>query len=281
MQTPELVSASGVTMPAIVYGTAWKKERTADLVSQAISVGFRGVDTAGQPKHYNEGGVGEALKRCYQQGMCREEFYLQSKFTPRGGQDPDNMPYDPMLPVGDQVLQSFIVSQHNLDTDYLDTLILHSPIHPFALMMESWHGMESIAVQGGARQLGISNCYDLRLLQALYDAADIKPAVLQNRFYRDSGYDRELRSWCNEKGVIYQSFWTLTANPHILEALSVGRLAEKYECEPAQIFLRYLTQIGIVPLTGTTSVDHMRQDLTIFDFALSDNEKMVIDTLLT
>jgi len=77
-----LTSAYGVRMPPIIYGTAWKQERTASLVEQAIGLGFRGIDTACQPKHYNEAGVGDGIAASLQRGVNRTELYLQSKFTP-------------------------------------------------------------------------------------------------------------------------------------------------------------------------------------------------------
>ena len=77
------------------------------------------------------------------------------------------------------------------------------------------------------------------------------PAVLQNRFHAETGYDRELREFCRARGIIYQSFWTLTANPHLLTHETVRALARQHGRTPAQILFRYLTQLGIVPLTGT------------------------------
>ena len=103
----------GVPMPWIVYGTAWKKERTAGLVEQAVKAGFRGIDTACQPRHYREDGVGEALDRLREQGIGRESLFLQTKFTPPEGQDPETVPYDPKAPVGEQVAQSFEVSKNS------------------------------------------------------------------------------------------------------------------------------------------------------------------------
>jgi len=86
-------SAYGVRIPWIIYGTAWKKDSTAALVEQAISLGFRGIDTACQPKHYNEAGVGEGVAACQKFGIDRSELYLQSKFTPLTGQDPAQVLY--------------------------------------------------------------------------------------------------------------------------------------------------------------------------------------------
>jgi hypothetical protein len=81
--------------PSIIYGTAWKKERTKDLVELAVRTGFRAIDTACQPKHYNEAGVGDALETLYSDNFVRrEELFLQTKFTSLQGQDPAQVPYD-------------------------------------------------------------------------------------------------------------------------------------------------------------------------------------------
>jgi diketogulonate reductase-like aldo/keto reductase len=275
-----LTTSAGSTMPRILYGTAWKKERTADLVVKAVRAGFRGIDTAGQPKHYNEALVGAAVQQLEDHGIGREGLFLQTKFTPLAGQDPANIPYDKNAPVEEQVAQSFETSKKNLQTAYVDSLVLHSPLSPFPLLVKAWQAMESIQKDGGARLLGISNCYDSHVLSALDATCEIKPAVLQNRFYRDTGYDADLRRWCADHGVVYQSFWTLTANPHILGSPTVRALAQKYEKTEAQLFFRFLTQTGIVPLTGTTSEQHMKEDLSIFDFELSSEDMSEISLLL-
>ena len=114
-----LTSAYDVRLPWIIYGTAWKKDSTAALVEQAISFGFRGIDTACQPKHYNEAGVGDGVAACLHQGIDRSELYLQSKFTPLSGQDPEQVPYDAKASLSEQVAQSFQTSLKNLQTTYL------------------------------------------------------------------------------------------------------------------------------------------------------------------
>ena len=264
-----LTTSAGVRMPRILYGTAWKKERTADLVEQALQAGFRGIDTAGQPKHYDEGLVGEGLQRAQAQGIKRESLYLQTKYTPLSSQDPQQLPYDESASVAEQVAQSFANSQQNLHTDYVDCLILHSPLASHDLTMQAWRALESIHASGGARQLGISNCYDLDVMKALYADAQVKPTIVQNRFYKDTNYEIDMRQWCAEQGLIFESFWSLTANSHILNSDVVHGLADQYHKTKAQIFFRYLSQSGIVPLTGTRSVQHMQEDLSIFDFELA------------
>lgn len=276
-----LLSAFGIRMPRIIYGTAWKQEKTAGLVEKAIRTGFRGIDTACQPKHYHEAGVGEGIAACLQAAVVvREDLYLQTKFTPVDGHDPQKIPYDANACLGDQVAQSIQCSLRNLQTSYLDGLILHSPLANQQEFLEVWQAMERAFEDGIVKQLGISNCYRLATLRFLFDAAKVKPAVLQNRFYADTQFDRDLRDFCRQHGIVYQSFWTLTANSGVLADKTVKTLAAQYQRSNAQVFFRFLTQIGIVPLTGTTSEQHMREDLAIFDFKLTEEECLSIDRLL-
>ena len=130
------------------------------------------------------------------------------------------------------------------------------------------------------RQLGISNCYDEDVLLELCASARIQPAVLQNRFYAESGYDKALRDTCRARSIVYQSFWTLSANRHLLQHAVIAALCAKHRRTAPQILFRYLTQEGVVPLTGTQSDAHMREDLAIFDLELSAAERAAITALL-
>lgn len=278
-------STADVHVPGILYGTAWKKDDTENLVRAALLLGFRGIDTACQPKHYHEPGVGAAVASFLGQEdsnrhVSRADLFLQTKFTPVSGQDPTRIPYDPKAPLPEQVKQSYAASLRNLQTDYLDCLVLHAPLASEEQTQVVWQAMEALVDAGGVRQLGISNCYRLEQLQALYDSARHKPAVLQNRFYAQTDYDREIRAFCRRRGSVYQSFWTLTANPQLLTHPTVRELASKHRRTAAQILFRYLTQNGIVPLTGTRSATHLREDLAIFEFELADLEKAAMDDLL-
>jgi diketogulonate reductase-like aldo/keto reductase len=139
--------------------------------------------------------------------------------------------------------------------------------------------MQTAFEAGAVRQLGISNCYRLELLEDLHRWARVKPAVVQNRFYADTGYDAGIRAFCRQHGILYQSFWSLTANAHVLADGMTLRLAAHYRRTPAQILFRYLTEIDVVPLTGTTSQAHMGEDLAIFDFSLTDAERQAMGAL--
>jgi diketogulonate reductase-like aldo/keto reductase len=275
-----IVSNTKNRIPRIIYGTAWKKAATEQLVSLAIRNGFRGIDTACQPKHYDEAGVGAGVAAGLQQGLTRADLYLQTKFTSLSGQDPQRIPYDPNATLMDQIAQSVAASLKNLQTDYLDCLLLHSPMPTMAQTQSAWRSFESFVDSKTIRQLGISNCYNRADLQRLYEFARIKPAIVQNRFYAETKYDRDIRAYCKQNQIIYQSFWTLSANPHLLAHKAIAALASNYNRTAPQILFRYLTQIGIVPLTGTKSETHMREDLAIFDFELTSNEQDSIDALL-
>ena len=176
--------------------------------------------------------------------------------------------------------QSVAVSLKNLQTDYLDCVLLHSPMPTMTQTLAVWRALETLVDTGLVRQLGISNCYRLDDLKALNEAVRVKPAVVQNRFYADTNYDRDIRAFCDQHRIIYQSFWSLSANPQLLTHRTMTALASTHNRTAAQILFRYLTQIGVVPLTGTKSETHMREDLSIFDFELSDTEQAAIDELL-
>lgn len=276
-----VTSTADVRMPRILYGTAWKKDDTESLVRTALLQGFRGIDTACQPKHYHEPGVGAGVASFLASNgtLARGDLYLQTKFTSLSGQDPARVPYDPKASLAEQVRQSFEVSLRNLGTDYLDCLVLHSPLPQAGQTREVWQAMESLVDARGVRQLGISNCYRLEQLEELYDSARFKPAVVQNRFYAETGYDRVIRGFCRQHGIVYQSFWTLTANPRVLAHRIVRELALRHGRTSAQILFRYLIQNDIVPLTGTRSESHMREDLGIFEFELLDVEREAMDGL--
>lgn len=271
---------SPCTAPDILYGTAWKKARTAPLVERALTLGFRGVDTACQPRHYDEAGVGAGVAACLSRGLARHELYLQTKFTPLGGQDPKRVPYDARASVGAQVRQSCARSLENLRTTYLDALLLHSPISPFEKLIEAWQAMEAEVAAGRVRALGISNCYDVEVLGALWRAASVAPSVVQNRFYAETGHDREVRAFCAAHGARYQSFWTLTANGALLGGPELRALAERHAATPVQVFFRYLAAVGVTPLAGTQSEQHMREALSSFRISISAAEVDAITRLL-
>ena len=267
-------------IPNMIYGTAWKKENTTNLVFEALKQGFKGIDTACQPKHYREDLVGLGLLKAYEIGIKRQDLFIQTKFTPIDGQDQSNMPYLASDEIEIQVEKSFATSKKNLHTDFINAYILHSPVYPGSKLQRVWQKMEEFYDKKEVGQLGISNCYELDVLKYLFNNAKVKPTILQNRFYAQSGYDKELRAFCNENNIKYESFWSLTANPNILVSEVLQNLSNKYQRGVAEIFYRFLNHINITPLNGTTSTKHMIEDLKIAEFELTSEEINSILNLL-
>lgn len=166
----------------------------------------------------------------------------------------------------------FQTSLKNLRTDYIDSLVLHGPLKNHDQNISVWRQFEKFVEQKQVRMLGISNFYNLPEIVRLYNDATVKPRVIQNRFYEDTNYDKDIRQFCKEKGIIYQSFWTLSANPHILENVNVRKAAEKRGVPATSIFFAYLRQDGITVLTGTKNVQHMKDDLSAMDMTLTEDE---------
>lgn len=250
--------------PHLIYGTAWKKDDTADLVYDALHAGFRYIDTACQPKHYDEPAVGYGWKVAIEKlGLTREDIYLQTKFTSLQGQDPHNTPYIHDAKLENQVRQSVHASLRNLQTTYIDTLLLHSPMPTMYETLKVWKVMEESIEAGKVRNLGISNCYSVEDFRTIYQEAKVKPRVLQNRFYQKSNFDSELRRLCDELDVQYQSFWTLSANRVALASEEWKSMAHAKKLTPQTLMYAYMMTLGHIPLSGTKDVNHMDEDVDV------------------
>jgi len=271
---------SGSMMPKIMYGTAWKKERTTELVIQAVLQGFRGIDTACQPKHYREDLVGDALRILQENhGIKREELFIQTKYTPIGGQDKSQpLPYDPASSITEQVRASFARSQMNLGTAFIDSLLLHSPLDTPEGTLEAWKALRQLQQEGKVGFIGLSNCYRIRILLALGREAPVN--VVQNRWFEGNGWDKDMLDYCNSNGIQYQSFWTLTGSPSLLRHPLLQDIALKYECTPAQAVYAIAQSFGVVPLAGSTSEKHMLDGIRARDLRIAQEDTDIIKQLI-
>jgi diketogulonate reductase-like aldo/keto reductase len=270
------------SLPDFLYGTAWKEERTAPLTELALRAGFRGIDTANQRRHYHEAGVGEGLLAAYNAGVTqRGDLFLQTKFTYRDGQD-HRLPYDPSADLSAQVAQSMASSLDHLRTDYVDSYILHGPASAFGWTdadAEVWTAMQRERAAGRARVLGVSNVRLLHLVQMASRHRDL-PAFVQNRCFARFGWDREVRAFCHERNIVYQGFSLLTANPEVLRNSQVAGIAARAGVTPAQVVFRFAQQAGMLPLTGTTDPEHMKQDLAARAITLGEGQLHAIERLI-
>ena len=275
-----LKAYNNVPLPSWMYGTAWKKEATTRLVLQAVAAGFTAIDTANQLIHYQEALVGEALLALAKQGIRRESLFLQTKFTPVNGQD-HRTPYDANANLATQVTQSFASSLSHLHTDYLDSYVLHGPYSRYGLGAEDWEvwaAIEGLYQSGKIKMIGISNV-TAEQLALLCERATHKPMVVQNRCYAALGWDREVREICRTHGIIYQGFSLLTANRGVLVEPEVRAIAQRFKTGVAQVIFRFAMQIGMLPLTGTTNPQHMKDDLAADQFTLAPEDLQRIETV--
>ncbi|KAF9241849.1 NADP-dependent oxidoreductase domain-containing protein [Melanogaster broomeanus] len=230
-----------VLSPKTIYGTAWKAERTTQLVVNAFLQGFRAVDTACQPKHYREELV---------------EIYIQTKFTPVGGQDLNKpIPYDPQDTIRDQITTSLAVS-----------------------LLEAWRALIAAQDAGTVRKIGVSNVYDVQILAALGELRKVQ--VVQNRWYQGNKWDPAVWRYCKDNGIEYQSFWTLSGSPNLLAHQAVATMASRLDVTPAQVVFKLAQLHNIVPLTGTTNELHMQQDLAAEQITFGDEVKGEMRTII-
>jgi diketogulonate reductase-like aldo/keto reductase len=176
------------------------------------------------------------------------------------------MPYSSSDTLETQIRTSVASSLRNLrptedteDGSYIDCLLLHSPLPTIEETLEAWRVLESY-VPHKLRALGISNV-TLPIVKTIFQSSKIKPSVVQNRFYPATRYDVSLRSFCKDNGISYQSFWTLTGNPKLLKSKPVTFVAKTAEVEIPVALYALVMDLGIVVLNGTTSMEHMQEDL--------------------
>lgn len=268
------VPEGAVRIPPILYGTAWKEDATRHLTELALEQGFRGIDTANQRRHYHEAAVGEAIAAVIKGGrVTRSELFVQTKFTFLRGQD-HRLPYDARASIADQVSQSFASSLQHLGVEEIDSYLLHGPSQRTGLTpadWEAWRAMESLHDGGKVRSLGVSN-FSLQQLQSLCAKARISPRFVQNRCYAALGWDRHVREFCAANHIVYQGFSLLTANRDVLARPAMARIASRHNRTIPQVVFRFAIEAGLLPLTGTSGVLHMREDLDVLGFRLDVEE---------
>ena len=265
-----MTTMPNVRIPPFLYGTAWKEDRSAALTELALRTGFRGIDTANQRRHYFEAGVGHGILAAYEAGVVsRKDLFLQTKFTYQRGQD-HRLPYDPAAALTVQVEQSIASSLEHLSTDYVDSYVLHGPSssHQWSEAdAEVWEAMRKQRDAGRTRLLGVSNVAIHHLERMKASGADL-PAFVQNRCFAQLDWDRDVRSFCKEQGITYQGFSLLTANQEVVQHPPLIAVAEKLGATSAQLIFAFARAISMLPLTGTSSEEHMKQDLASLEFKL-------------
>jgi diketogulonate reductase-like aldo/keto reductase len=281
------------TMPKFFYGTAWKEDRTSELTLQALQLGFRAIDTANQRTHSFAEAVGLGIKKFLELNssgklgdsknlniISRKDLFLQTKYTYSRGQD-HRKPYNESDSFTQQVRDSFASSLKHLNTDYLDSFILHGPYNNIGVSqedLETWKAMENLWDQKKVNHLGISNV-SIQQLAELCKTVSTKPHFVQNRCFARFNWDKDIREFCKISGIFYQGFSLLTANSRELTSPIIVNLAQKYQKTIPQIIFKFCQQKEIICLIGSINPEHLKQDLDIINFELSQNELLQIENI--
>jgi diketogulonate reductase-like aldo/keto reductase len=173
-------------------------------------------------------------------------------------------------------------SLEHLGTDHVDSYVLHGPAAGSRWTDEDaevWAAMEKERDAGRTRLLGVSNV-GLWHLEEMAAAGAAAPDFVQNRCFARLGWDREIRACCMDRKIVYQGFSLLTANPEVLHHRLVAGIAARCRATPAQVVFRFARAVGMLPLTGTSDAEHMKQDLASRELALSADEVRAIESLV-
>lgn len=262
---------AGVKMPRLIYTTVSQQESTEDHVQRAVHAGFKGLQTAGQPKQYYEPGVGAALKSLFASGISRESLFIQTSFNPDYAAE-----LNPDESIEDQVKLSIKDSLSNLGLNYVDSLLLDLPYENHKQTMEAWRTMEAAVRAGLVRQLGMSNVETQMQLRVILRDAELKPAVVQVSRFNES--KREMQAMCAKSGIHIQSFKSLDSDTSLFETMQ--GFATKYSVTPSALFFRFLMGVGIVPLTATFSDERMRKDISAYRVPLTSDDAVKMYELL-
>lgn len=251
---------NGVAIPRIAFGT-WQipNERVTDAAKSALSVGYRQIDTAAA--YENECGVGKALR---ESGLRRDEVFITTK-----------IPAEVKTHAGAKAV--IAASLKNLDTPYIDLMLIHAP-KPweklfggsektyYAENLAVWKAMEEAVAAGQLRAIGVSN-FEVDDLQNLIDHAEIKPAVNQIRVH--IGHTpAEVISYCKANDIVVMAF-SPNATGKLLGHPVVAEIAAKYRVSVPQLSMRYDYQLGLIPLPRSTNPVHIAENKEI-DFVISD-----------
>ena len=241
---------NGIRMPIVGFGTFMLSGKTCtQAVTSAINSGYRMIDTA--EAYGNEKEVGEGFR---QSGIDRAELFLVTKVNFKSYENTE---------------QTVMQSLANLQTDYIDLLLLH---WPFANYYAAWRVLEKLYIEGKIRAIGVSNFEPDQFLD-LIAYNKVAPAVNQ---IETNLYCQRIteRSWMDKKNIAHMAYAPLGQGnrDEMFKEPAVLALAKKHGKTPAQILLRFLTQKGIAVIPRSTQINHIKENLDLFDFSLTDDE---------
>lgn len=253
---------SGYEMPILGLGTyALDHDTCVSSVKTLLAEGGRLIDTAYM--YHNEEAVGEGIRQAMEEnGIEREEIFVITKIYPTQFSDPET--------AIDEALEK-------LNIGYIDMMLLH---HPGNGDVTAYQAMEKYAEAGKIRSLGLSNWYIEELTEFL-PQVKIMPALVQNEIH-PYYQEQDVVPFIQEKGIVVQCWYPLGGRGHTAELLgneTIKMIAEAHHVSSAQVILRWDLQRGIVVIPGSSNPDHIRENLDLFGFELTDEEMKQINAL--
>jgi 2,5-diketo-D-gluconate reductase A len=257
---PTIRLNNGVEIPQLGFGVYQvPPEDTAEVVSTALEIGYRHIDTA--EMYGNEKGVGEAVARS---GIDRGEVFVTSKLN-NGFHRRDD------------ALRAFDQSLADLGVEYLDLFLIHWPLPGIDVdFVETWKAMEEIYASGRCRSIGVSN-FQAHHLRRLFSETEVRPAVNQIEVHPYLTQE-ELRAFDADHEIVTEA-WSPIAQGKVLGDPVVQRVAERYGRTPAQVVLRWHVQRGDVVFPKSVSRERMQQNFELFDFELGTDDMATLTSL--
>jgi 2,5-diketo-D-gluconate reductase A len=259
---PSLVMNNGLQILQLGFGVFLvPPEETKQAVSEALTVGYRLIDTA--QGYRNEEGVGAAIA---ESDVPRDELFITTKLT--------NSEHG-----YDTTLAAFDGSMKKLGIDVLDLFLIHWPLPMFDQYVETWRAFEKLLSDGRVRSIGVSN-FEIEHLQRLMAETDVTPAVNQIELHPQFPQD-DLREFHQEHGILTESWGPLGQGKGLLEDANIVEVARRKDRTPAQVVLRWHVQLGCVVIPKSVHPERMRENFDIFDFELDDVDMAEISKVRT
>ncbi len=250
---------NGVEMPQIGFGVfRVPNDETESAVLAAVEAGYRSIDTASL--YGNEAGVGRAMASC---GLPRADLFVTTKLWN------DDQGYQ-------STFEAFDKSLTRLGLDYVDLYLIHWPVPAKGAYMETWRAFEEIYASGRARAIGVSNFQPWHL-QPVLDRYQVVPAVNQVELHPGLQQE-EVRAFDRTHGIITEA-WSPLARGDVLADPVITDLSRKYGKTPAQVVLRWHIELGNVVIPKSATPSRIRENIDIFDFALTADDLAAIGGL--
>ncbi len=256
--------SNGIEIPKLGLGTWMINDKdVVQAVKDAVKIGYRHIDTA--QAYQNEHGVGEGIRAC---GIKRQDMFVTTKLAAE-------------VKSYRKAVSSIDGSLKALQLDYIDMMIIHSPkpwteFHKkepfFEGNREAWRALEEAYKAGKLRAIGLSN-FEKSDIDNILGSCSVNPMVNQILAHI-SNTPMELIEYTQNKGILVEAY-SPVAHGELLKNTQVSKIAEKYGVSVPQLSIRYVLQLGLLPLPKTVNPEHMKNDADV-DFVISEGDMEVL-----